>query len=303
MKKNIKKILCVLMILVLAMSFTACGSKKSSSNADSKDDKNTQTDKEEKLEELTVEEIYEKMSEAAKDVKGSSSEASFVFDVEMADEAMEITGDITCEANIEPINAHMNMELKIEYAEQSLDMDMEMYEIQEDDKIKVYTNVMDQWTYEETDMADMEDLGFDMSMLEDFDFSKLEEFLDIAEVKAEKDGNYKIDITITTDKVIEILESLELGDEIKEYKSMLPDASLMVSLVVDGKTFLPEKMSIYLEMDEFEIEEGQSLKINEVSMDMKYNSYEDVEIKVPDSVVKEAEDNANADLDFDDSEW
>ena len=305
MKKNIQKILCVLMILVLAMSFTACGSKKSSSNKDKADDKKEETSKKDEtddkdvssVEDLTVEEVLTKMSEASEEIKGAAIEGSFVFDVEMAEEAIAMSADFTCESNVDPLKAHMDMDMSMDYAGQSMDMTVELYEVQEDDVIKVYTCVMDQWTCEETDMSDME---FDMSQFADVDFSQFLDYLDKAEVKTE-DGEYVIELELTMAKILEILEENGLSEEIEAYESMLPDATLTVEIGVDAESFLPTKMFIMLEMDEFEVEEGQSLAVNEFSINMEYTSYEEADIEVPADVIEEAE--SNADLYSDDEDW
>lgn len=291
--KNLKKIVSLLMILVLAMSFTACGSKDSSSKEDKKVNAN--------LAELTVAEVLEKVAEASKNSKGAAFEANFEFDVEMGEEAIKASADMTGETLVkdEAVSSHVSMNMNVDAAGQKMEMPMEMYQVQDGDVIKMYMNMFETWTYQETDISDM-GVSFDMSqyedMLKDVDYEKVLEYLDVAKVET-KDGNYVLNMEITLATILDIVEESGLLEDEEIDLSILPEAALKVKFAVDGETFLPASMSIVIEMDEFEIE-GQSLAVNAFSVDMKYTSYDVKEIVVPDEAIE----SETASYDFEDVE-
>ena len=293
MKNNLKRIACTLMILVLAMSFTACGSKKSTS----KDSKKEDTKVNANLAELTVADVLDKMAEASKDMTGAAFEADFVFDIEMSGEAIKVSADMTGETlTKDTVSSHVNMNMNMDYAGQSMEMPMEMYQIQDGDVMKMYMNMYETWTYQESDMSDM-GVSLDMSqyedMLKDVDMNEVLEYLDVAEVTT-KDGNYVVDMEITLATIMDAVKESGLLDGQDVDLSILPEAALKVNFAVDGKTFLPETMTIVIEMDEFEME-GQTLAVNEFTIDMKYTSYEVDEIVVPEEAI--ASESTSSDFD------
>lgn len=294
--KNLKKIVCLLMILVLAMSFTACGSKNSSKDS-KKDDVKVNAN----LAELSVAEVLEKVAEASKDSTGAAFEANFEFDVEAADQAIKASADMTGETLVkdEAVSSHVNMTMNIDMAGQKMEMPMEMYLVQDGDVMKMYMNMFETWTYQETDMSDM-GVSFDMSqyedMLKDIDMEKVLEYLDVAKVET-KDGNYVVDMEITLATIMDAVKESGLLDGEDVDLSILPKAALKVKFAVDGTTFLPASTTIVIEMDEFEME-GQKLAVNAFKVDMKYTSYDVKEIVVP----EEAIESETASSDFEDFE-
>ena len=291
--KNLKKIACLLMVLVLAMSFTACGSKDSASKEDKKVNAN--------LAELSVAEVLEKVAEASKDSTGAAFEAEFEFDVEAADQAIKASADMTGETLVkdEAVSSHVNMTMNVDMAGQKMEMPMEMYQVQDGDVMKMYMNMFETWTYQESDMSDM-GVSFDMSqyedMLKDVDMEKVLEYLDVAKVET-KDGNYVVDMEITLATIMDAVKESGLLDGEDVDLSILPEAALKVKFAVNGTTFLPASMTIAIEMDEFEME-GQKLAVNAFSIDMKYTSYDVKEIVVP----EEAIESETASSDFEDFE-
>lgn len=284
--KNLKKIVCLLMILVLSMSFVGCGSKKSSSK---KEDKKVNAN----LEELTVADVLEKMTEASADMKGAEMEADVIFDVEYDGQDIKVTADMTAESLVEDtVSTHLDMTMSMDYAGQKMEIPMEMYQVQNDDVMKMYMNMFGAWTYQESDMSDM-GVDLDMSqytdMLDLIDLDEVLGYLDKSEVTT-KDGNYVVDLELTMSTLMDLVG--EYLDDADVDLSMIPDVALKVSFAVDGKTFLPETMSIVLEMDEFEME-GVSLAVNACEINMEYTSYEVDEIVVPQEAI-DSEDSSSS---------
>lgn len=285
MKKSIRKVLCMLMVAVLTMSFVACGTKKTVSNSDGKNDNKNVLD----MEELSVEEIFNKMNEATKKAEGATVKGDFGFEANVSDEEISVAGKIKGEMSIEPVKTHMEMDFEVEYQNESMDMEIEMYQIQEDDSVKVYMNVLNQWILEETDMSDV---GIDTSMLEDIDIDELLEYLDSAKVKNE-DDKYVVTLKITLEKMLEILKENGYEDEIEEYEAFLPEAGLVIKIGIEAETFLLQNISIEFKMDEIELGDDEFIELKECSMNFEYTSYEKQDIDVPKEVIKEAKENEN----------
>lgn len=322
MKKKITKLLCVLMMFVLAMSLIACGSKKDDSSdskkdavvSDKKSDNGDGADKKEPASasgDITVEELFENMTKASEDLEGVTGKASFVLDMEAAGESMKIGADMNIEANTQPLEAHVDMNLDLESGGQTMSMDYELYEIEKDDTIKLYMNMYDRWMYQEQEFDKDEYEGLlEEAMgslsLEDFNFDDLSDVLDKAELTLDGD-EYSLELEMSLATLLDVIDEAGLTSELEtmldeELNGMelsdLPDVTVSFALKVNADTFLPSSMSFKITMGKLEVD-GESLEIKDLHMDIEYTSYDKVSIEVPEEAL-EAETNGSQDMDFSD---
>lgn len=88
MKSKLMKMVSMLMMLALSMSFMACGSKSATSKSEKSD-----------LEKLTAEELLDKVSEAAKDMDGVSITGDIGAKISISGQDMEISVNLEAKAN------------------------------------------------------------------------------------------------------------------------------------------------------------------------------------------------------------
>lgn len=269
MKRKITRLLSIMLVLVMAMSLMACGSKKS-----------TKTSKNE-LSELTAEELVTKVSSASQDIKGVSATANVDVAVSLSGMEMSAEGALELKSNIDPSQTYSKINLTIDALGEKQDINAETYEIFNDDKIDSYSLVDGEWSYTSIDASEYADVMSDLtSSLESIDYSMVSEYFDKIEASS-KDGNYELTMTVTTEKLLSKLEELGLTKELGDIDlSVVPDATVTLKSAFDGKTYLPVSTSMAVEMDPIEYQ-GTKIELTTFIFDMTFDSYDSVDITVP----------------------
>lgn len=303
MKRKITKVLSLVMMLVVAMSLMACGSKSSSSN----------------LKEISAEELFEKVSEASKDAKGISMTGTMGAKIASDGQEVSFSIDYDSKTNNEPLESYVKANATVNMLGQEQEMEMELYEVTaEDGSIDVYMNILGQWMYQSMDTSDADvdtaEIEAALEMIQSIDFETVSEYFDKMEVKTNK-NNYNLVVELTSAKLIEKLEASAFASALEDIDTTeIPDVTIKLSLTVDGKTFLPKAMTINFDMGSFEVE-GTEMQISDVVLDFKVNSYDSVEITVPDEALEAKDSNASVsdyfgasddysyDYSYDDEDW
>lgn len=277
MKKNLTKLVSIFMMLVLAMSLMACGSKSA-----------TAGEQKSNLEQLSANDLIDKMSEALKDVEGISLKGNISGTVSVSGEKMGGSAKIESKVNLkDSVAAYVKANISVDVLGQTQDMTVETYELVNEDTMETYVNYLDQWTYESVELSENNNIDITSSI----DFSAIEEYFDKVEVKTS--GNkYNLVYEITSTNLIDKLENAGfLPSSVLEEISEIPDVKVTLTVAVDGKTFLPSTMSLGIDMDKFEVE-GMEFELTDFVCEIEYESYGSVEITVPDEAL-EAKENGN----------
>ena len=283
MKSKLTKIVSILMMLVLSMSFMACGSKSVTSKSENSD-----------LEKLTAEELLDKVSEAAKDIEGVSITGDIGAKISISGQDMEANVNLEAKANKEPSASYCKADVSIDLSGQKQDVSAEAYSVMNGDTMEFYTNVLDKWSYESTDLSEAED-NIDaeqiMDMLGNIDYSDVSEYFDNIEVKT-SGNNYELVFEVTSANLIDKLKDSVLASALEDADtSVVPDTTVKFILAVDGKTFLPKTVSLDIDMDSFEAD-GIEIELSYFEFELKFDSFDSVEITVPDEAL-EAKENEN----------
>ncbi len=281
MKKSLKRLLSVMMVVVLAMGLVACGSSD-------KDAANKTVEK------LTVEQLMEKMANNSTESTGVKASGTVDFALKMSAEGIEqkmtMDGKMEVQASADMKDSHIKVEFGYEMGDESDDMSMEAYSVLGDDVIEVYSNDGDEWTYEEQELDDYSGITEELqSMMTDFDFSAIEEYCTDITVNVKK-GNYELVATIDSDTIMDLVD--EVGADTSSLGldlSSIPDFKIVLTAVVDSETFLPKSMSIVGEMDKMEMQ-GVTIELSKCAIEMKFDSYGDVKIEVPEDALAAKED-------------
>lgn len=283
MKSKFTKIVSVLMMLVLSMSFVACGSKSATSKSE-----------ESNLEKLTAEELLDKISEAAKDIEGVSITGDIGAKISISGQEMEANVNLEAKANKEPSASYCKVDAAIDLLGQKQDVSAEVYSVMNGNTMELYTNVLDKWSYESTDLSEAED-DIDteqiMDMLENIDYAAVSEYFDNIDVKT-NGSNYELVFEVTSANLIDKLKDSAFASALEDADtSAVPDITVKFTLAVDGKTFLPKTVSLDIDMDSFE-SEGMEIELSYFEFELNFDSFDSVEITVPDEAL-EAKENGN----------
>lgn len=283
MKRKLKKIVSVLMMLVLSMSFVACGSKSVTSKSE-----------ESNLEKITAEELLDKISEAAKNIKGVSLTGDIGGKINISGQDMEADVNLEAKADVESSASYCKADVALDLLGQKQDVSAEVYSVMNGDTMEIYTKVLDKWSYEPADLAGASD-GIDteqiMDMLENIDYSSVSEYFDNIEVKT-SGGNYELVLEATSASIIDKLKDSVLASELEDADtSAVPDITVKFILAVDGKTFLPKTVSLDIDMDRFETDDME-IELSYFEFKLNFDSFDSVEITVPDEAL-EAKENGN----------
>ena len=250
------------MIGVMAVSTCSCGKKETK----------------EKTAKISAEELCDKIADASKNVEGLKATAEGEVLVEMSGLEVSAEGSIEMAVNKKPVNSYANIELEYDLAGLMSDnYSLKMYELKNEDSIDTYTCVNGEWEHESVDVSDEKNdkISDVIDGNEDIDFS---EFLDVCSglKVTEKDGKYIMSGTVNSDSLIDKMKDID------EYvdTSMVPDSKVEVTVTVNKKTNLLEKITFDVQADKVEIE-GQSFEVKKCKIDVVVNSYGSVDITVP----------------------
>lgn len=273
MRRNIKKLLCVMMIMIMAVSVMACGSKSSKSGA----------------EKLSAEEIYAKMSEAAKDIEGLSCKVNFDVLVSLAGTEMPITGNVEMKAVAEPVQTYMKMDFKMSVLGQEQSMAYEMYEVTSDDgnSVEIYMNEDGEWTYDSAELDESNQITENIKeVMSSVDYSKVAEYFDKIDTKV-SGSNYVINMKASSSKIIDKIKETVYGSYLEDADlSEIPEIEITAKVTVDSETFLPKDMTISVGSVEIEnAYEGMSVELKKCELTYTYDSYGKVDIVVPEEAL------------------
>ena len=274
MKRNVTKVLSVLLVLVMAMSLMACGSKKSD---DKKSNKN--------LASLTAEELVNKVSEATTDVKGISSKITLDAAVTASGMDMSVSGTVESKANVDPAESYLKVDLSSNALGQDRNVNSEVYMVQNDDKIDTYTLYDGEWSYESADLSEYTDGITDLvSQLQSIDYKEVSKYFGEGKVE-KKNGNYQLTMSTSTEDLLNNLEASEYGDKLKSMDlSAVPMATITLKVVLDGETYLPVSAKVGFDMDKITYE-GIEIELTKFDFGIDFTSYDAVDIKVPDEAL------------------
>ena len=274
MKRNVTKVVSVLLVLVMAMSLMACGSKKSD---DKKSNKN--------LASLTAEELVNKVSEATTDVKGISSKITLDAAVSASGMDMSISGTVESKANVDPAESYVKVDLSSNALGQERNVNSEVYMVKNDDKIDTYTLYDGEWSYESADASEYTDSINDViEQLQSIDYKEVSKYFGEGKVE-KKNGNYQLTMSASTEDLISKLEESKLADKLDSVDlSSIPAATITLKVVLDGNTYLPVSAKVGFDMDTITYE-GIEIELTKFDFAIDFTSYDAVDIKVPDEAL------------------
>lgn len=271
MKNSIKKLLCVVMVMVMAMSVMACGSKSKKSN----------------LEKLSAEELTTKVATASEGLEGVSGKADMDIVLSMSGTEMKMSGNMEMKSINEPVQAYIKADMNMEVLGQKQEISYEVYEVSSEDGNTMETYMYDGngWTYQAVDMTENAEMIAELTeLMNTIDYAKVTEYFDSVKTKT-SGNNYVLEMKVSSGKLIEKLEDSEYASALEEVDlSSIPDIEITASLAVDGKTFLPKTMKLTASMDSMEYE-GMEMSLDKCEVNYTYDSYENIEIVVPEAAL------------------
>lgn len=267
MKKS-KKILCILVCLLLMMTFVSCGSKKSSEGKKNNIE----------LEELSANEIINKVYENMGEDTYLSCDAEITVDIDYNTENILINGDMKRKSNKDDKLMYTGMNLSIETSGQKLEMPVEIYQIEENDIIKKYMFTYGKWLYDEIPVEEFEnnqDLKVTTEFLESINMGEFLENNDLVNVSIDKD-KYILEISFSAEESIEMMKKLNL-EQFNIDLSDLPEIEMDLKYIVNGENFLVDSAIMNLNTGIIK-SKGDFMIINSCKIDMKniYNDNENI---------------------------
>lgn len=280
-----RKILSVALILTMAVSMSACGSKNSGNKVD-----------------VSVDDVQAKLQESIKDVKSADIDADVAFDVDMSygEEKMVLKFDANGELQFtvdEPSGhakgeASYKMEMDSEKNEGSVKG--EAYVISDGEKAEAYvTTDGSEWYKGEAQLDELissleDELGMSLEdALAQAEGESEEEAFDIkptiADKTVEAEGKECYKLTTSVDKdLLASVPGME-SEEISSVMAMFKELGATADLYVDVKTNLPVKVvvSVDLEMDAEASEmAGMTIKLNkcELAITAEYDKVSKIEV-------------------------
>ena len=282
MKKNLKKLVSLVLVVVLAMAMAACGSSEveKDANAGSAD-------------QLSTEQLFEKIKTTSTDVDGITMSGNVELAMKItvssdgvdAKAEMGIDGTIEAKTSTEPKASYMKGEFNMDAMGQSQNMEFENYAVANGDSMDVYSKEDGEWNYEEDDISQYSGMLQGLqSSLKDVSFADIKEYC--SDITSElKKGNYTIVAKMDSKKLLEMAEdagadSSSLGVDL----SAIPDFMVIITVVVDAEKYLPQSMSVALDMDKFEMQ-GATYELKKCVIEFTVDSYDAVTITVPEEAL------------------
>ena len=282
MKKNLKKLVSLVLVVVLAMAMAACGSSEveKDANAGSAD-------------QLSTEQLFEKIKTTSTDVDGITMSGNVELAMKItvssdgvdAKAEMGIDGTIEAKTSTEPKASYMKGEFNMDAMGQSQNMEFENYAVANGDSMDVYSKEDGEWNYEEDDISEYSGMLQGLqSSLKDVSFADIKEYC--SDITSElKKGNYNIVEKMDSKKLLEMAEdagadSSSLGVDL----SAIPDFMVIITVVVDAEKYLPQSMSVALDMDKFEMQ-GATYELKKCVIEFTVDSYDAVTITVPEEAL------------------
>lgn len=279
MKKSLKKLLCLMMVVVLAMAFVACGS----------DDKKDEDANAGSADKLSTEQLLEKIATSTTEVKGISISGDIDLGLKLSisgqEAEMAFNGTLEAKSSMDPKASYVKGEFGYDVLGQTESATFESYSVLNGDVMEVYSNEDDEWSYEEEELSDYSDFVEEFrSTMEEFDYSKVKEYC--SDLTSDlKNGDYTIVAKVDSTKIMELAE--EAGADTSSLGvdfSDVPEFELIFTIVVDAEKYLPKSMTLALDMDEFEME-GATYELTKCVIEFNVDSYDAVTIEVPEEAL------------------
>lgn len=264
------------------MAMAACGSSEveKDANAGSAD-------------QLSTEQLFEKIKTTSTDVDGITMSGNVELAMKItvssdgvdAKAEMGIDGTIEAKTSTEPKASYMKGEFNMDAMGQSQNMEFENYAVANGDSMDVYSKEDGEWNYEEDDISEYSGMLQGLqSSLKDVSFADIKEYC--SDITSElKKGNYTIVAKMDSKKLLEMAEdagadSSSLGVDL----SAIPDFMVIITVVVDAEKYLPQSMSVALDMDKFEMQ-GATYELKKCVIEFTVDSYDAVTITVPEEAL------------------
>ncbi len=282
MKKNLKKLVSLVLVVVLAMAMAACGSSEVEKDANAGS-----------ANQLSTEQLFEKIKTTSTDVDGITMSGNVELAMKItvssdgvdAKAEMGIDGTIEAKTSTEPKASYMKGEFNMDAMGQSQNMEFENYAVANGDSMDVYSKEDGEWNYEEDDISEYSGMLQGLqSSLKDVSFADIKEYC--SDITSElKKGNYTIVAKMDSKKLLEMAEdagadSSSLGVDL----SAIPDFMVIITVVVDAEKYLPQSMSVALDMDKFEMQ-GATYELKKCVIEFTVDSYDAVTITVPEEAL------------------
>ena len=267
--KTIKRLLCLTMAMIMAMSVVACGSK---------------SDKQ-KVPAITTEELMTKVSEANIEAAGVTAEGTMDISAKLSGMEIALKADYNMKTNVDPMQAEIEMNMDMDAMGQKESVSCVIYEIADGDLMETYTGMNGDWTYQSVDMEEynvyIEEL---VELGTSFNIEDYADYFDKMETKASGD-NYVLTLSSSTKTILSKLEESEFASYLEGVDtSIIPEAKVTMKCTFDGKTYLPVSTSFSVELPKTTYE-GMEIELDKCEMNFKYTSFDAVEITVPEEAL------------------
>lgn len=281
---------------VLAIGLAACGSEeeKEKEEPKAKEEQTEQTNdekqnKEEKAEKaITVEEVFDKATEASKEVKSMSMTMQTTQKIEMPEEDLDF--DSTMDATIQMIEDPLAMHQKLEMGMEEGKMSIEMYLVE--DGVYMHEPQSDQWLkLPKEGMGNLEEI-MEMTKNSEVNLEEFAGYKDQFEL-VEEDDHYILRMEGAGDAfeqmIKEQVEGTGVLEQTEEGEQILKDMKINdvdYELLIDKETFhtTAYNMNMDIEMKA----EGKTMKMQQ-GIQVKVDDINQVdEIVVPDEVKENA---------------
>lgn len=233
-----------LAIGTLALGLAACGGEENEKKpADANGEKQTEQKvekKEEQKQALTLEEVFEKATEASKDIQSMKMDMASEQSTEILDTDMKMDNKMTAKLEMVQEPFAMHQELTMGMGEES--MEMEIYIVE--DGFYVNNPQMGQWMkLPEDQMGDLEAM-LDLAKGAEVNLEELAEYQDQFELVEEKD-HYVLKMSGSGDDVQKMIQGqveasgiLEtMGEDVKEVMEQIEIHELSYEVTLDKETF------------------------------------------------------------------
>lgn len=262
MRKSVKSLL--VMVLALSMMVLGgCGEKK-----------------------VTAESLVKDMNANMESVKSVSGDFNMEMAMGVSVSGISMDMDVTMEGEyqgtMDPEVFYMDTTMAMSLM--GISMDMEMYSQTEGDTVTTYTGMAGEWTKTEepvSDGSEMQDMYAMFDAGDDVVLAEETETFNDKEV-------YVLTSTATGEKVQDLLGSMDMEDMLAEYGDMdLSQLSVEVVVKVYKDTVLPASVSVEMTGEGLTTEaDGTTVELSGFTMEMTYNSFDDVEeIVIPEEAL------------------
>lgn len=240
--------------------------------------------------ETTPKKIVAKMGVNLSKVTSFANEISVDVKLEDVIHVTEACMDMTMENTLEPEAGHAKGKASIKIFDTKLESTIEIYQVIEDDQNIVYSSMDDQWQKSVLEEAENSGIAISDGMFQNLE-ALVENFHLAKElVKVKEKECYEIYGEIKgTDLMSLVGEDLMNAYGIVEIPEREMFQELLIPITIDiySEEFLPARIHVDMtdEMNDFYDEIGESMNVNDFSIDIHFLDYDKIDsIIVPDDV-------------------